>query len=260
VPPDALVLAGGSPDPTLTGATLPKAFTPLRGRAMVEYVLAALRVTPRIGRIAIAGPASLPPQIAASIDVFARCDAGGGDLLANVFAGLEALDHDAPVLIVAADIPLLTPRALDAFLDRAEGLDADVVYGIVPREDMVRAFPGAHKTFVRLRDGTFTGGSVVWARPRALAGSRSVLQQAVEARKRPWSLAGLFGPGVLLGLATGRLRIADLEAHVARITGLRARAVICHHPEIGLDVDGSETLAVVRQRLDEQAGHAAVNA
>lgn len=244
---DALVLAGGPPDPALTGGTLPKAFAPLGGRMMVEYVLASLRATPRISRIALVGP--LPFPAAVHVD---RPVGDQGELLDNLSAGLAALGGEAPVLVLAADIPLLTVSAVDAFLDAALAVDADVGYGIVPREDVERDFPGAHKTFVRLREGVFTGGSLVLVRPQAFPRARDVIDRAVRARKSPWDLARLLGTGTVLGLLTGTLRIADLEGRVAALAGIRARAIVCHHPEIALDVDHPETLAVIRQRLGDR--------
>ncbi len=217
---------------------------------MVEYVLAALRATPRVNRIALVGPLPLPPAVAAGVDIPVPAR---GEMLDNLAAGLAALGSDAPVLALAADIPLLTAQAVGAFLDAARDLDLDIGYGIVPRDDMVREFPGVRKTFVRLRDGVFTGGSLVLIRPQAFVRAQDVLAGAVRARKSPLALARLLGPGVILGLLAGSLRIADLENRVAALAGIRARAVICHHPEIGLDVDHPETLAVVRDRLSRGA-------
>ena len=243
---DALVLAGGRPDPDLGGGKLPKAFVSLGERSMVEYVLAALRATPRIDRIALVGPLPLPPAVAAGVDVAVPAR---GEMLDNLAAGLASLGSEAPVLALAADIPLLTAHAVGAFLDAASVLDVDIAYGIVPRDDMVQEFPGVRKTFVRLRDGVFTGGSLVWIRPQAFVRAHDAIARALQARKSPLALARLLGPGVILGLLAGSLGIADLEHRVAVLAGIRARAVICHHPEIGLDVDHPETLAVVRNRL-----------
>jgi len=216
---------------------------------MVEFMLTALRDAPRIGRIALVGPHPLPPEVAALVDLPVREQ---GDLLENVAAGLAVLDGRDPVLAAAADIPLLTALAINTFLDAAAGLDGDIWYGAVRHEDIAREFPGVDKTFVRLRDGTFAGGSLILMRPEAFSRARPVIERAIRARKRPWELAWLFGPGILIGLATGRLRIADLEQRVARIAGVRARAVICRCPEIGIDVDRPESLAFVRRHLDKR--------
>lgn len=244
---DALVLAGGRLDSALAGGVRPKAFAPLCGRTMVDFVLSALRDAPSIGRIALVGPLPLPPAVAAHVDVPVG---ERGSLLENVAAGLEALGGDAPVLAAAADIPLLTGRAVEAFLVAAGAHDVDVAYGIVPREDVVRAFPHVHKTFVRLREGTFTGGNLVLLRPRAFHSARPWIERAIRARKRPWDLARLFGMRAVLGLLTGRLRIGELEQRAAMLMGIRARAVISHDPEIALDVDRAETLAAVQEHLE----------
>ncbi len=217
---------------------------------MVEYVLAALRAAPRIGRIAVVGPHPLPGRVAARVDLAVREQ---GDLLENVAAGLAALGGDDPVLAAAADIPLLTARAVTAFLDAAAALDGDVWYAAVPNEEVTRTFPDVPKTSVRLREGTFTGGNLVLLRPQAFVRARPLIEQAVDARKRPWELARLFGPATLVALAAGRLRIADLEERAARLAGVRARAVICRDPEIAIDVDRPETLAEIRRYLTAQA-------
>jgi GTP:adenosylcobinamide-phosphate guanylyltransferase len=247
--PDALVLAGGGGS-VLAGGVRPKAFAPLCGRTMVEFVLSALRDAPSIGRIALVGPLPLPPALAGQIDVRVE---ERGPLLENVAAGLEALGDDAPVLAAAADIPLLTGRAVEAFLSAARALDVDVAYGIVPREDVVRAFPRVHKTSVRLKEGVFTGGSLVLLRPRAFHSARPWIERAIRARKRPWELARVFGLRVVVGLLTGRLRIGELERRAQMLTGIRARAVLSHDPEIAIDVDQAEVLAEVQEYLERLA-------
>jgi CTP:molybdopterin cytidylyltransferase MocA len=189
-----------------------------------------------------------------------------GRLLDNLSAGLAALEQDAPrgavpVLVAAADVPLLTSAAVAEFLQAAQASGADAAYAVVPRDVVARAAPGVRKTFVRLADGEFTGGSLVLLRPGAFARARPVIERAVRARKRPWDLARLFGLATLAGLATGRLRIAALERRAETIAGLRARAVVCRDAGVALDVDTPEMLALVRQRLasapDRAAGHPA---
>jgi molybdopterin-guanine dinucleotide biosynthesis protein A len=273
-PVDAVVLAGGPPAPALNGSALPKAFAMAGGSTMVEHVLAALRGVSRIRRIALVGPDGLPPAAAARATL--TVPAAGG-LLDNLSAGLAALGErsnfmmagsgadgrpaDAvAVLAAAADVPLLTSAAVAAFLDAAQAADADVAYAIVPREDVSRAAPGVRKTFVRLADGEFTGGGLVLLRPGAFARARPVIEQAVRARKRPWELARLFGLSALVGLATGRLRIAALERRAERIAGLRARAIVCRDAGVALDVDTAEMLELVRSRMASATGGDAARA
>jgi len=249
--PDALVLAGGQADPALAPGVPNKAFTPLAGRPMVEFVLRALRGASSVRRVALVGPLPLPPALAAYVDLAIE---DRGALLDNVAAGLAALGGAGWVLAAGADIPLLTPRVVDAFVEAARAIDAEIVYGVVRREDVLREAPAIRKTFVRLREGTLTGGSLVLLDARAFTRARSAIDRAVRARKRPWDLARLFGPRTVFGLLTGTLRIPELEDRVARLAGVRARALVCPSPEIAIDVDSPESLVLVRLRLAGGSG------
>ena len=252
--PDALVLAGGRPDPALPQGLPNKAFVPLCGRTMVEFVLEALRAASSVRRVAMVGPDPLPPTVRPYLSL---AIGDRGSMLDNVAAGLAALSSSDRVLAAAADIPLLTPEAVDAFITAARSLDADIVYSVVRREDVVREAPEIRKTSVRLREGTFTGGSLILLEPRAFGRVRTVLDRAVRARKRPWELAGLFGLRAVVGLLTGTLTIPDLERRAALLTGIRAKALICRAPEVAIDVDTPEMLAAVSARLTQRLRPAA---
>jgi molybdopterin-guanine dinucleotide biosynthesis protein A len=274
VPLDAVVLAGGPPAPALTGGALPKAFALVGSSTMAERVLFALRATGRLRRIALVGPRDVPASVAAAADLVVP-QAGG--LLENLAAGLAALAADcvpsdagppdaarppagAAVLVAAADVPLLTAAAVAAFLDAARAADADAAYAIVPRADVERAAPGVRKTFVRLADGEFTGGGLVLLRRGAFARARPVIERAVRARKRPWELARLFGVTALVGLATGRLRLAALERRAEQLAGVYARAVVCRDAGVALDVDTPEMLEHVRRMAPAHDGARAASA
>lgn len=132
---DAIVMAGGRTD----RLPLPyKADLLLHGRAMVDYVVAALQAVTEIGGV--------------------RVHRGShDDLVPNLLEALEAVADDGRyVLVVSCDIPFLTPEAVQDFLSRCDGT-ADVYYPIVSRAACERQFPGVRRTYARLREGTFTG-------------------------------------------------------------------------------------------------------
>src|SRR3990172_10869970 len=160
--PDAIVLAGGGGEPGLDPGVPNKGFIPLAGGGVVGHVVRARQSARGVGRIAAVGPAEplravLPPEIT-PVD-----DAGG--IMDNVVRAITILGPAARTLVVASDIPLLTPRAVEDFLSACENNSADFHYAIVPQEVVERAYPGARKTFVRVADGTFTGGSVILFNP-----------------------------------------------------------------------------------------------
>ena len=247
--PDAIVLAGGGGEPGLDPGLPNKGFIPLAGRPLVAHVVRALQSARGVGRIAAVGPAEplravLPPEIT-PVD-----DAGG--IMDNVIRAITILGPAARTLVVASDIPLLTPRAVEDFLSACENNSADFHYAIVPQDVVERTYPGARKTFVRVADGTFTGGSVMLFNPAVVDRVRTFVDKVLAARKKPWLLAQLFGWSVVMKFASGRLSIAEMEEKVTEILGITARAVISPHPELALDVDVGkpENLEIIRRALE----------
>lgn len=169
----------------------------------------------------------------------------------NVVGALQALRTADPVLVVASDIPLLTPRVVEDFIAACAKDSADFYYAIVPQDAIERAFPGARKTFVRVAEGTFAGGSVMLFNPAVVDRVRTFVTRVIAARKKPWLLAQLFGWSVVMKFASGRLTIAEMEAKVTELLGITARAVIRPDPELALDVDVGkpENLAIIRDAL-----------
>jgi molybdopterin-guanine dinucleotide biosynthesis protein A len=244
--PDAIVLAGGRPDPALAPGAPNKSFALLLGRPMVEFVLAALRAASSVRHIVLVAPSSVPPAAAAYVDTVV---AEQGSVLQNLSAGLRSVEGSGKVLVLGADIPLLTSEMIDDFVQAAGAMDAEIVYAAVRREEAIRQFPRVRKTFVRLRDGALAGGSLILLDPTAYERARPAIERAIRVRKQPWELARLFGMRAVLGLLTGTLRIAALERRAEALTGVRARALICSSPEVGMDVDTPAMLAVVQERL-----------
>jgi GTP:adenosylcobinamide-phosphate guanylyltransferase len=249
---DAVVLAGGGREPGLPEGIPNKAFLPVGGRPMVERVLRALNKTPEIGRCGLVAPSPIPETIASLCDSLIP---ERGDLMENTVAGLAAFPDAEWVLLCGADLPLLTPAAVSSFLRAARTPDSDFGYGIVRREDLESRLEGAKKTFVRVQEGHFTGGSLILVRPSAVAKMRPLIEQAIEARKNPAKLASLFGAKYVMKYAMGRLSIADVEQRLHELSGLRGRAVVCPHPEIAMDVDVGkpENLAVAERVLAQRA-------
>jgi hypothetical protein len=115
--------------------------------------------------------------------------------------------------------------------------DGDLVYPVVREADALARFPDQPRTFVRLRDGRFTGGNAVLLTRAAITALLPVLDAAFHARKRPWDLARLVGIGTLFGLLTGTARIARSRRASSAILGVRARGVRCPDAAIAADVD-----------------------
>jgi GTP:adenosylcobinamide-phosphate guanylyltransferase len=250
--PAAIVLAGGGPEPRLAPDLPNKAFLELGGRSLILRVLDALRDSSVIGRIVVVGPpAALVPVVGPDVEVVPEHDS----MILNIEAGVARAAGQEQVLAVASDLPLLTGEMIRAFLDRCPP-GADFYYPIVPQSAIERHYPGARKTYVKVADGTFCGGSVLLFKAGVVSQVRPLVEQIVAARKKPWLLAQLFGWATVMKFASGRLSIAELEAKALEITGIRGRAVIVEDPGLALDVDAErpENLAVLRAALSGGTG------
>ncbi|ANE42780.1 molybdenum cofactor guanylyltransferase [Deinococcus puniceus] len=236
----AVVLGGGDPGDPFAAAhgVKVKGLIPVAGQPMALHVLRALHGSGRVQRIAYVGPTTSDMD-----DLIALRVTDHGTLLGNLEAGVEALAATAGerVLVVTADIPLLTAEQVRDVLDGAP-IDAALVYPVVRREVCEAAYPGVKRTYARLKDGTFTGGNLFMLDPALIGQFLPRLRSVLAARKAPLKLAALIGPGILLRLLTGQLTVARLEAKVAALLGVPVHALITPHAAVGTDVDKDEDL------------------
>lgn len=241
---------GGDPGDPFAAAhgVAVKALLPVGGEPMALHVLRALRGSGRVARVAYVGPTL--PDMDPLIDERVT---DHGTLLSNLEAGVEQLSRaglasGARVLVVTADIPLVTPEQIADVLASAPP-DAGLVYPVVRRSECERAYPGVKRTYARLREDTFTGGNLFLLDPGLIGQFLPRLREVLAARKAPLRLAGLIGPGVLVKLLTRRLTVPELEARVSTILGVKARALITPHAAIGTDVDKETDLTLVEAQL-----------
>jgi len=241
---DAVVLAGGPVDAVAQqqpGAPN-KAFVEIAGKTLVARVLEPLRASASVGRIVVVAPPDVRnrPDLARADDV--RPD--GRRITDSLRNGLAGLDPDAPVLIVASDLPVLTVPAIDDFAARTGELNADVIYGCVERGVHMASFPHVPHTWARMRDGTFCGGGIAALKPRAFPLLERFIERLGAARKHPIRLASLFGWDVLLRFALRQLSVAQAETRATAILGAPVRALVSPFAETGVNVDRVTDIAL----------------
>jgi GTP:adenosylcobinamide-phosphate guanylyltransferase len=231
--PVAVVLAGGGPEPALAPGLPSKAFLEIGGRSLVRRVVDALRGAAAVDRIMVVGP---PEPLAAAIGSDAEVIPEQASLMDNLAAAVARVSGRGPVFAVASDLPLITSESIESFLGRCND-GADFYYAIVPQAAIERSFPTARKTYVKVTDGTFCGGSALCFNADVIDRVRPFVEQVINSRKKPWLLAQLFGWGTVMKFASGRLSVADMESRAREVTGLVGRAIVLDGPELALDVD-----------------------
>lgn len=241
----AIVLAGG--ESNIGGEELPEAFLPIGGKYMLDRLVEVLLACP-FSRIVVVGPPAVAGRYSDRRVSFAPA---GVNPATSLLAGLERVDEEEEVFIVTADLPLLRRETVLAFLQEA-GKGYDLIYPVVPRETIEKEFPGGRRTYVRLREGVFTGGNAVIARPRMLKALAGELEEIISLRKRPWRLARRLGVSFLFRLALGRLSIADVERKVEEMFHMRGKGLIFPYADMGFDVDKADDLEKVTLWLQKR--------
>jgi GTP:adenosylcobinamide-phosphate guanylyltransferase len=248
---NAVVLGGGDPGDAFAAAhgVAVKPLIPLAGRPMAEWVLRALRESGRIGRIAYVGPLSAEMEALIDVRVTDR-----GTLIANLEAGVAALrgSGNAPqprVMVITADVPMLTGQMLCDVLDAAP--DVALVYPIVEKSVCEAEYPGVKRTYAKLKDGSFTGGNLFLLDPALIGQFLPRLKAVLDARKQPLKLAGIIGPGMLVRMVLGQLKISELERRVSTILGTPVQALITPHAAVGTDVDKAGDLLLAESALTQ---------
>jgi len=246
---DVVILAGtGKPEKlTQSEGVGNKAFIRVRGKALLAYTLEALRSSPAIGRILVVGPQNELTPLAAAFG-FTPVEEKGG-LLENITAGFQCLAPSRHFLLVSADMPFLTRAALEDFLSRCQPLDRDVFYPVVAKADTEKMFPGMPRTYVRLKEGVFTGGNIFLVSTEIMGEGMPRLGKFINKRKSPLKLLAALGPVFVIKFFCRMLSIGDLERNLPRLLGISGKAIITPYAEIGADVDKPSDLDLVRTRF-----------
>jgi GTP:adenosylcobinamide-phosphate guanylyltransferase len=254
----ALVLAGqrarGEPVADAAGLSH-KCLVPVAGVPMLARVVAGLDASEAIGRIAVSiedpGLLDTLPELSAMIAsgrLLAIKSAGSPSL--SALAAADSLGAGAlPMLITTADHPLLTGAMVDDFLGVSARSGADMTAGLTPGAVLMAAYPRARRTFLKFRDGPYTGSNLFAVLTpdglKALAFWRRVERD----RKRPWRIAKAFGLRSLLAYLLGRLTLDETMVRASRTIGATVRAVPTPLAETGIDVDKPEDLILVEEIL-----------
>lgn len=248
---DAVVLAGSSNDGPLKECSAARfeALIPVGPKMMVEYVVEALLKAGRVRRVLVVGPsADLAPLLAGG-RVSVVESAGG--IMENIEAGLRRLAGERRVLLVTSDIPMLTPRAVDNFLDLCGDMSGDLYYPIISKDEVEKKYPATRRTYVGLKNGVFTGGNLFLLNPDVYKKCVENGQKIIRLRKSPLGLCRLLGIGFVVKFLLRSLTLAEAERKVSQLLGMiDGVVVVSKDPEVGVDVDKPRDLELANKTVD----------
>jgi GTP:adenosylcobinamide-phosphate guanylyltransferase len=259
----AIVLAGrrSADDPLARAAGAPhRALLDIEGEPMLVRVVERLNAWPTIERILInidepallldlPGLTSLRDK--GTVEFMKSTDSPSRSVIESLaWANLER----GPVLVTTADHALLDDDMLEMFFTKSARLDADLTFGLVSRETIEARFPEAKRTYLRFRDGAFSGANLFLFRTPQAERAADFWQRVESERKRPWRIARAFGLGTLLLFLARRLYLEAALLRASGVIGTRVRAIPLSIAEAAIDVDKIEDLELVRRILADRRG------
>jgi GTP:adenosylcobinamide-phosphate guanylyltransferase len=253
----AIILAGQRPgtDPLASAfANRLKALVPLGGEPMVTRVVRTLSATPGIGRIIVLGqePALLKAAVVAGGTATLIMSHAGISESIRTVAGGDAAPW--PVLVTTADHPLLTPSMVHAFL--ADSGDVDVAIGMVEKRVMQKAYPANQRTWLKFRDGHWSGANLFALNGPAAGGALSLWAEAEQDRKKAWKLFLHFGPWLAVRAITRTIGLNQALTLAGKRLGLTAKIVPLADAEAAIDVDKIsdhiQAEAILAARIEQQ--------
>jgi molybdopterin-guanine dinucleotide biosynthesis protein A len=243
----AAILASGGADKLAHGLGVPhKALIQLEGRALIDYVIAALKGCPELDRIVIvAHDDGAGPHLHTDVEVVRP--QGGGFIEAIEAAG-KALDDCDYLLLCTCDVPMLTPDAVSHFVQACRNRPgADFAYSVVKAPVVRAAFPASRRTVVNLVEGGFTSGCLGAMTGHFLDDNMDRIREFFGARKSKIALARLLGWRFLGKLLVRRLSLVGVIRRAEELLGCEVLPVISPHASVAFDIDKMSDLQIARQ-------------
>ncbi|HOM80212.1 MAG TPA: nucleotidyltransferase family protein [Armatimonadota bacterium] len=222
-----------------------RARLPVRGRPVLAWVLDALREASRIDSVVAVGPRSLAEEMGFPVGV--RWVEEAETPAESVRRGLRGLGLSTPVVVIPADLALLTPELIDDLI-ASFPLGVDVGCPLIRVKEFTRAFPTLPQVTMNFRDGRFVGGRVVVAKPQAVVMNYGLLQRAWRRPRWPEAAIGMLGMQTALLYS---LRLLSARQVAARATHrLMAPCAVLPDapPELAFTLDTPEHFRLAQER------------
>lgn len=241
---NAVVLAG---DSEANGVS--KALRIIASKYMIEYVINSLKESGCVAKIYVAGDEILREKIGGQVDGWVKAS---GSIMDNIRRSVQAMaDLETPCIVSTSDIPMVKGEAIRDFVEKCQLMDIDLGYPIIDKKLNDEKYPDAKRTYVKMKEGTYTGGNIVYFNPKIADSCTRKVEELIEYRKNPLKMARILGLTFLIYLVLGKLSISRVEDKMQRMFGIRGKAIFTDYPEIGNDVDKPADIDFVNNYLDK---------
>lgn len=255
---DAIVTAGGilEPDNPLRGLTgvEKKALIPLGGRAMISWILDALRGSGLVDHMAVVG--LKPNELDYEDNQLYFVDPKGG-LVDNIYAALDKLQDINPsvkkILLLSSDIPLVTPEIIRGFVEECGSQEGDIYYAVVEEKTMEARFPGSNRTFVPFKGGRYSGGDAFLTDVAAANGNADLARSLTSSRKNYLQQARAIGFSFIIRFLLRMMTVHEAATRASeRINLNKGQVVVTRFAELGMDLDKPHQYEMIKAYLEKR--------
>ncbi len=255
-----VILAGGKCPSSLEKRTNVsyKALIQIAGKPLLKFILDAFNALPWEKHILLVCDKSC--------GYFAHEEAPTLKILDGTFSVPDALERatswfqdefgedilEENLVVSSCDIPFVTGDILKEIITEGEKLDADLVWPIAERRNVEAKFQGCKRTYVKTKEGTFTGGNIFLVRPRVIINKLALFRRLFAHRKNPLAMASIFGPSLVMKLLFTGISIPDMERDMGARLGVKLRALITPHSEVAVDLDKVSDFEMMERLFREE--------
>ena len=207
------------------------------GKPMILYVIESLKKAKYTNKIVVAGPKEVQELVKDSVYLTIS---DGQTIFDTLKSGILPLKEDPLILISTCDIPLITEKHINYFIEECYKCPGfDIYYPIIDKEIYQKSYPFSdlRRVYANLIEGSFTGGNILLINPRIITNFGEIINDFICFRKHPLKMARLLGAQIALKYLRKYLSIQDLEKKVPELLGGYKGKAILSPPEIALDID-----------------------
>ena len=247
-----IVLAGQRPGPDMLAQHFGlehKALVPVCGEPMICHVVRTLHLSPHIGKVVILSQDIEHLRLAVDSAGGAIWVESQNSISLSIKAQAETLGFSSPLLVTTADHPLLTVEMIDEFIRHADG---DVAVGMVERQNMLKQFPDAQRTWLRFSDGAWSGANLFALMTQKSSFALELWADAEQDRKKAWRLFLHFGLVLAVRALTRTIGLHQAMEKAGKRLGLDAKLVPMSDPVAAIDVDRLSDHVLAERILTER--------
>jgi hypothetical protein len=224
-----------------------KALLRINGKTMSEYVINAAKGARSVDKVIMIGDKrKLESALSDKPDAFIESK---GSILEALNRGIDYLGREKPILVCTSDIPMITPAAINEFADKSLMLKADLCYPLIEKKLMNARFPEIELSFLKIKEGSFTGGNLIYVSPNVSSQGLAFVEKILEFKKNPVKMAGILGFSFMMEYSMGTITIEKIEKKFSGIANIKIKSVLSGYPEIAFDIKKAADVIVAAANL-----------